>query len=785
VHSILKPAVFFLTLGIAISAFPQTKAADRITQAIDDRDTTQLRGNVHGFLQHYADQGRLDGGTKLQGVSLIFKRTAAQDAAIEKLLADQQNPASANYHKWLTPEEYADRFGLSPADASKVVSWLQSEGFTVDRVSRGRTEVFFSGSVSQIETVFRTEMHSYMVKGERHYANSVEPSVPASLTDVVAGLHHLDDFLPKSHIKMLEQKWQGHYNLGGQLVIAPADFKTIYNVPSSVTGSGQNIAIAGQSALYTTGSGTSTAYPDIDAFRSAFGLPARTSANFATPILVTPTDNPGIVAGDVDESNLDLEWSAALAPGAKVTFIFAGNSGSGAFGAIQYAIDNNAAPIVSSSYGLCELDFTTAQITQLVTLGQQANTQGQTVVAAAGDTGPADCDMPPVPAQGGLSIDLPGGLPYVTSVGGTEFSGDVNNPSQYWNGSGAAQSYIPETTWNDTLLLNPQQLDATGGGLSTFFSKPDWQTATGVPNDGARDVPDIALNASNTHDPYVLCTGGNTSCSFNLAGGTSFGAPTFAGIVALLNQKGGGTAQGNVNPTLYKVYASTPTAFHDITTGNNIVPCQAGTPDCPSSGSYGYSAGTGYDLVTGLGTLEVTNLVNAWTAANPTAADFHLYAVQASISAPGGTGTSTITVDGVHGFSGAIALTCAAPTSAFISCSVNPGSVTPGGTTNTASATLTINTKAASLDFHQAPLWFSGSGAMLAGVFVFGLSTRRRRLKAAAALVVVAFLIASVGCGGSSSGSKSSGTPAGTYTVSVTATSGSTSHTTNVSVTVI
>jgi subtilase family serine protease len=780
VHSILKPAVFFLTLGIAISAFPQTKAANRITQAIDDRDTTQLRGNVHGFLQHYADQGRLDGGMKLQGVSLIFKRTAAQDAAIEKLLADQQNPASANYHKWLTPEEYADRFGLSSDDVSKVVSWLQSEGFTVDRAARGRTEVFFSGSVSQIETVFRTEMHSYMVKGERHYANSVEPSVPASLADVVAGLHHLDDFLPKSHVKMLEQKWQGHYNLGGQIVIAPADFKTIYHVPSSVTGSGQSIVVVGQSALYP-GAGATT-FPDIDAFRNAFSLPARTSANFATPILVPGSNEPGVVPGDVDESNLDLEWSAALAPGAKVIFIYAGSSGNGAFGAIQYAIDNNTAPIISSSYGLCELDFTTTQIAQLVTFGQQANTQGQTVVAAAGDTGPADCDSPKLPAQGGLSVDLPGGLPYVTSVGGTEFTGDTP-PSQFWSTAGAAQSYIPETTWNDTQLVN--QLDATGGGLSGFFSKPDWQTATGVPNDGARDVPDIAFNASNTHDPYVLCTGGNTSCSFNLAGGTSFGAPTFAGIVALLNQKGGGTAQGNVNPTLYKVYASTPNAFHDITTGNNIVPCQAGTPDCPSSGSYGYSAGTGYDLVTGLGTLEVTNLVNAWTAANPTAADFHLYAVQASISAPGGTGTSTITVDGVHGFSGAIALTCAAPTSAFISCSVNPGSVTPGGTTNTASATLTINTKAASLDFHQVPLWSSGSGAMLAGVFVFGLSPRRRRLKAAAALAVVAFLIASVGCGGSSSGSKSGGTPAGTYTVSVTATSGSTSHTTNVSVTVI
>lgn len=782
-HSILKPAVFFfLTLGIAVSAFPQTQAASRITQAIDDRNTTQLQGNVHAFLQHYTDQGRLDGGTKLQGVSLIFKRTAAQDAAIEKLLAEQQDPASANYHKWLTPEEYADRFGLGTQDVAKVVAWLQSEGFTVDRVARGRTEVFFSGTVSQIETVFRTEMHSYLVKGEQHYANSVEPAVPASLAGVVAGLQHLDNFVPKSHVKMLKDKWRGNFSFGGQLVVAPADFKTIYHVPSSVTGTGQSIVVVGQSNLFTTGSGASTAYPDIDAFRTEFGLPARTSANFANPPILVGTTNPGVVSGDVDESNLDLEWSAALAPAAKVIFIYAGSAANGAFGAIQYAIDNNTAPIISSSYGLCELDFTTTQIAQLVTFGQQANTQGQTVVAAAGDTGPADCDSPPLPAQGGLSIDLPGGLPYVTSVGGTEFSGDASSSSPFWSTGGAAQSYIPETTWNDTVATN--QLDATGGGLSTFFSKPDWQSATGVPNDGARDVPDIAFNASNTHDPYILCTGGNTSCSNNLAGGTSFGAPTFAGIVALLNQQVGG-AQGNVNPTLYKLNGTTPTAFHDVTTGNNIVPCQVGTPNCPSSGSYGYSAGTGYDLVTGLGSLEVTNLVNAWTGANPTAADFHLYAVQASISAPGGTGTSTITVDGVHGFSGAVTLACAAPTSALISCSINPTSVTPGGASNTATATLTINTTAAGLNFHSAPLWFNGSGAMLAGVFAFGLATRRRRLKAAAALAVVAFLLAAVGCGGSSGSKSGGGTPAGTYTVSVTATSGSTSHTTNVSVKVI
>jgi hypothetical protein len=197
VHSLLKPAVFFLTLSISLNAFSERKAFDRITQAIDDRETRQLRGNVHPELQHAQDQGRMDGGVQMEGVSLVFKRTAAQEAEVEKLFAEQQNPSSPNYHKWLTPEECADRFGLSRADLAKVISWLQSEGFTVNRVARGRTQLWFSGSVAQIETVFRTEMHHYTVKGEPHIANGVEPAVAGARGGVCFGRAQFERFSAK------------------------------------------------------------------------------------------------------------------------------------------------------------------------------------------------------------------------------------------------------------------------------------------------------------------------------------------------------------------------------------------------------------------------------------------------------------------------------------------------------------------------------------------------------------------------------------------------------------
>jgi subtilase family serine protease len=813
VHLPLKPAIFLVSMGVALSAFPQVRGSDRITRSIDDRETIQLQGNLHPLLRRAADQGRMDGGKQL-GMSLMFKRTAAQETAVEKLMAEQLDPSSPSYHQWLTPEQYADRFGLSAADMSKVVSWLQSQGFNVDRVSRGRTQLWFSGPVSRIETVFRTEMHRYLVDGEMHFANGAEPAIPAALSDVVLGLHNLSDFRPKPRVRtrgVSANTIKANFtsSLTGFHFLIPADFATIYRVPTGFDGTGQKIAIAGQSAINLS---------DIDAFRSAAGLPARTASNFVTT-LMPGTGTSTVKSGDVDESSLDLEWAQGVAKGVTEVFVYTGNNASfNVFDSFTYAIDQNLAPIISMSYGNCEQNLPSAflQLVQLST--QQANLQGQTIAAATGDFGAADCDdSSALPATGGFGVDIPAALPYVTGVGGTEFTGDAdatpdpNNSSCYlattdWSAScsitsgGSALHYIPEIAWNDT--TQTRALNAGGGGASVLFSKPSWQTGTGVPNDGQRDVPDIALAASPNHDGFLFCSSGvppitTADCTtgfrdkdnnLDVAGGTSFGAPAFAGIIAILNQKTQ-VKQGNVNPALYALAAANVGVFHDITTGTNMVPCGAGSPDCPTTGTaqFGFTAGPGYDQVTGLGSIDVTNLVNNWSSGNPTTADFSMFGDTVGIATAGGSGTSTITVDARNGYTGTITFTCTAPTTALIGCSVAGSPATLNSTTTSATVMLTVTTTHAGLDHSNAPLWFVSSGGLLAGVFLFGVPASRRRWSIALTLLTLALIAAAVGCGGSSSpggSGRTSGTPAGTYTIAVTGTDGTTSHTTNVAVSV-
>lgn len=793
VHLFLKTVAFLLTLSVSLSAFPQAKAPNRITQAIDDRETTVLQGNAHPLLQHAADQGRMDGGIQLESVSLVFKRTAAQEAAAEKLLADQQNPSSPSYHKWLTPEEYADRFALSTGDVDAVVAWLQAQGFTVNRVARSRTEVWFSGSVARMETVFRTEMHRYLVNGEPHFANATEPAVPAALSPVALGFRHLDDFRPKARVQsrvISKAELKAHFTHAGFNYLAPDDFATIYDLKPlynrGFDGNGQQLVVVGQSAILTS---------DIDAFRAAFNLPARTSSNFQL-VLVPNSGTSTVVSGDLDESSLDLEWSAGIATGATEIFVYVGNNSSfNVFDSIRYAIDNNLAPVISISYGNCEAAFSSANATAFEQLAQQANMQGQTLNAASGDFGPADCDASDaLPSQGGIAIDIPGALPEVTSVGGTEFNEGSGN---YWNAinnadGGSAISYIPETTWNDTLLVG--KLRTTGGGVSTLFAKPGWQTGAGVPNDGKRDVPDIALAASPEHDGYLFCSSGSCSGGFSVAGGTSFGSPTFSGIVAIWDEATGSAGLGNVNPTLYSLHASQRAAFHDVTTGNNIVPCGAGTPNCPTSGAlqYGFSATVGYDVVTGLGSLDGNVLITSAPGFVLTP-DYVLSKNAAvTISAPGQSGTSTITVSGINGFTGTVDLSCTGlSATAQMGCTVNPTSVALSGTPMTAS--VSVSTMAAHLVSsggitlsHLNPHgWFAVTGTLLAGTFLVGIPLARRRWAAVLALVVVALLATAVGCSGGSSSPSNPGTPAGTYTATVTATvSGAQPHVTTVTIVV-
>jgi subtilase family serine protease len=726
---------------------------------------------------------------------LIFSPSASQKAALQTLIAQQQDPSSPKFHRWITPEQYADSFGMTTDDLNKVTSWLKAQGFTVDRVSRSRTKVSFSGSVSRFESVFQTEFHQYTVNGEKHFANATELSVPSALAGTVLGFRNLDDF----RLKPRNVRPRFTSDVSGNTFLAPADVATIYNIKPlydvAFDGTGQRIAVVGQTAINVN---------DVAAFRSASGL----SVN-PPQILLMPGSGASFTStNDVPEADLDVEWSGAIAKNASIIYVFTGNAANfTVIDAFEYSIDNNLAPVVSISYGACEALNGPTFITSLQSLMQQATTQGQTVSSAVGDVGAADCDAPTATvATHGLAVDVPGAIPEVTGIGGTTFTGDDNHNPTYWNPTnnvdgGSALQHIPETTWND----GPGS--ATGGGVSSVIAKPSFQTAL-TPADGHRDVPDIALSASPDHDPYLFCTNGGCVNGFRsgsgglaAVGGTSVGAPVFAGILALINQATESSAGlGTVNPVLYDLAVSTPNAFHDITTGDNKVPCQQGSTDCPTSAPFviGHSAKVGYDLVTGLGSLNVDNLVTNWPGFTLDAF-FGLAASPSpvTITSAGKSGTSTVTVSSETGFAGTINLTCQVlNTVAEMGCTVSPTSVALSGTTTSATTTLHVSTTAphaVTTNSNATMAWLAVGGTSLLGSVVLGASMRRRS-GMLLGLLFICIALSSISCGGGSNNNKNNGgglgnttdpgTAAGSYVVTVTGTSGSISHSVNVTITV-
>lgn len=813
-------AVFFLASSGSKQSVPQ----DRIRYAVDSARTAPVRGTAHPMARPQFDRGRISPERQLSAVALTFRLSASQQADLQQLLREQQDRSSPNYHRWLTPEQYAARFGMTSNDLSKVTSWLRSQGLTVNGVSRSRNEISFNGSVGQVEYALRTELHRYSINGEQHMANANEVSLPDAFAGEVLGVRGLNDFHPKPRFRRPQARFTS--NISGSHFVIPADFATLYDVPSNFDGAGQTIAVVGQTLLNATNSTS-----DIDAFRSAAGLPATSSTNFKL-IQAPGTGTATACTGDQTEADLDLEWSEGVAKNSTIKFIYAGN-GSGTncnnrtknvFDALHYSITNNVAPIISISYGNCEANLGRSFVLTMQQWAQQANAQGQTISGPSGDEGAADCDTGTSATQG-FAVDVPAAIPEVTGVGGSEFTGDgaatvtagCAAATTDWGPSctatssaGTALHYITEKTWNDPLVTGETSLSAGGGGASTIFSKPSWQSGTGVPGDGKRDVPDIALNASNAHDPYLLCSQdatsindpGATTCStgfrdsknaFDAVGGTSAGAPTFAGILALINQATGSNGLGNVNPMLYAVAASSPSAFHDITSGNNNSPCTAGTTNCPTgTTSFGFSAGAGYDQVTGLGSLDVANLISAWMAVTPTQ-DFALDGLEAS-GVTGQAATSTVTISGFNGFTGTIDLTCASAATVKISCSLIPPSVTFAPTDKTQTSTLSM-TAAANLrdlpsDKSRVEILARGFG-LTGGLFaavILGVPSRRK-WAALFGLALLAIALTAIGCGGGGSNTRVITGGPKTYIVTVTGsgtTGGGTAltRTTNISFTV-
>src|SRR5580704_9911475 len=653
-----------------------------ITETIDESRLTLLKGNTHRLARPEFDLGTAPATLPMQRMLLVLQRSPEQESALRKLLDDQQDKASSNYHKWLTPQQFGKQFGPTDADIQTITTWLQSHGFQVGS-TKGRTVLEFSGSASQVREAFHTTIHKYIVNGEQHWANAGDPSIPAALTPAVAGVLTLHNFLKKPQVRISPQTASATVRPGkrpaltfsdGSHGIAPLDFATIYNSPAynaGPTGSGVTIGVIGRSNLFNGGE-------DVGDFRSsnAFGV---CCGNF-TVVLDGP--DPGDLGGGEElEATLDSTWSGAVAPNATIDLVVSAstNTTDGIDLSEVYIIENNLADVMTESFSTCEAGSLSGDALGVSALAEQAAAQGITYFVSTGDNGAEGCDSTSeTVASGPVSVNLLAATPFNVAVGGTVFN-DNSNPTLYWsatnNGQESALSYIPEDVWNDSCLASTCSTNANifagSGGSSTFFTKPSWQAGV-AGTDNMRDLPDVSLTAA-LHDGYVLCI--EASCVPNsqgefflsLVGGTSASTPSFAGIMALVDQQLG--RQGQANYVLYRLAASqsailsqcngssttlpsSTCIFHDVTIGNNAVPGELnyGSPTAQ------YQAAKGYDMATGLGSVNVTNLINQWNSVTflattttlaplPTTSIPHGTSVSVNISVAPSSGTGNPTGD--------------------------------------------------------------------------------------------------------------------------------------------
>jgi pseudomonalisin len=645
---------------------------DRITDYIDDERRIVLHGNRHPLATAAHDTGAVSDDYRMERMILTLKPDASQQAALELLIAAQNDPASPQYHQWLTPKQYGQRFGVSENDLEQIVDWLGTHGLDLLEIGPSRSSVVFSGVATQVEEAFHTQIHGYQIAGELHHANAQDPEIPEALSDVVAGVVSLHDFRSEPMHTELQQPVT-EFSAGNTHYMAPADFATIYDVAplylQGIDGSGQSIAIVGRSNINIS---------DVRQFRSTFGLPAN------DPQIIVNGKNPGILSsGEESEADLDVEWSGAVAKKATIKFVVSAstNTSDGTFLSAQYIVNHNLAPVMSMSFGLCEAALGASGNSFINSLWQQAAAQGISVFVSSGDSGAAGCDSASATrATHGRAVNGLCSSPYSVCVGGTQFSD--SSYSLYWAPSnagtmGSALSYIPEAAWNAS---GASGLWAGGGGVSTLYAKPTWQNGLGVPADGKRDVPDVSLSAA-VHDGYLIFMNGDNLVS----GGTSAASPSFAGLMALVVESRGGR-QGNANTALYSLAnnqrSGGAAVFHDIKTGNNSVP-----------GVTGFSAVAGYDQATGLGSVDANVLVNHWKDAAG-AATFHLSLSTGAVAvARGASEKATARVSLSGGFNAPVTLAVKG-LPAGVSATFAPAALAAPGA-GTSALTVTATTKAA------------------------------------------------------------------------------------------
>jgi len=563
---------FLLPLLVSTLAF--AAQPDRILSTIDSSQSVALARSLHPKAQPQFDQGAVEPSLKLSYMTLLMAPSPSQQKALDLLLAQQQDRNSANYHKWLTPQQFADRFGLSQNDLNKVTAWLKSQGFHILSTGGGRNSVVFSGTAAQVRSAFGAEIHRYNVNGKQHIANSTPLMVPAALGGIVRTVMGVNNFgpHPASQFRGVGAASSARRNYFDATYdtnfLAPGDIATIYGLSSfyadatPIDGTGQKLAIIGQTDVYLA---------DINDFRSGFALNPITGCTTNTNGVITVCNStyfqyvavgtdPGTTygCGDLGEADLDIEWSGAVARKAQIVFVNApvvydsqcnplGTAG-GVNAALTAAINPPSgpplAPVMSLSYGICELEAE-----DLETVLQQGNVEGVTIMNSSGDVGSATCDFNPPnnsqpfqPAVNGLAVSYPASSPEVTAVGGTEISiaDDANPPNSFWgttNGTtgGSALMYIPEIPWNDDEELalfcqgDPSNEFCVQGGVP---ATPGWVPLTASAT-AAQVQEDIWLSIGG---------GGASNCFYESSGGICFGAGP--------GPSGGGLAQPQYQQSL-------------------------------------------------------------------------------------------------------------------------------------------------------------------------------------------------------------------------------------------
>jgi kumamolisin len=501
-----------------------------------------LGGDVVGAVSHSTRVGDLAATAPVSvAVTLAPRDPAGLDAFIAAV-SDRSNPL---YGKYLTPAQFAERFGPTAATVGQVTGYLRSQGLKIGNIAKGNLVIDAAGSAAQVAKAFGTHLSAYRQGSKSYYANDAAPTLPAGIAASVVDVAGLNSYASRHHQTVTPAAVQPRATN-----FTPAKIRSGYNL-SSLISSGYK------------GTGKSVALVEFDDYVQSYITTYDNKYSLgvsSAPARVNVDGGSGGVGSGEVEVELDIEVVQAIAPGAAIKVYEAPNTDAGEQD-LYAAIVSADVPVTSSSWGASELDRTSSNLSAVHTVLQQAAAQGQSVYAASGDSGSADAQ------SGATAVDYPASDPNVTGVGAT----NITETS-----SGAWKS---ETAWS-----------GSGGGVSVKWTKPSFQSAL---SGSYRSVPDVATDGGPNSPWYIYSAG-----SWQQVWGTSAAAPSWAAFTAIYDQYAaakGKAALGYANPTLYSIGASSnySSAFHDVTSGSNG----------------GFSAGTGYDRVTGWGSYNAGSFI--------------------------------------------------------------------------------------------------------------------------------------------------------------------------------